>query len=70
VATVNAYLICNGNCKEAFDFFKSVFGGDFPFVGRFGDMPSGGENPIADEDKDRIMHIMTIQLKCNINNLM
>ncbi|MCS4226304.1 VOC family protein [Sphingobacterium sp. BIGb0165] len=57
MATVNVYLTFNGNCKEAFDFYKSVFGGDFPFVGRFGDMPSGDENPIADEDKDRIMHI-------------
>lgn len=56
MAVLNAYLNFNGNCEEAFNFYKSVFGGDFTYVGRFGDMPEG-EQPIPDEMKNAIMHI-------------
>ena len=36
MTTVNAYITFNGNCEEAFNFYKSVFGGDFTYMGRFG----------------------------------
>jgi PhnB protein len=57
MATVNVYLTFNGNCKEAFDFYKSVFGGDFPYVGTFGEMPPQEGMTMPEEDKNRIMHI-------------
>jgi PhnB protein len=58
MTTVNTYLTFNGNCKEAFDFYRSVFGGDFGYVGTFGEMPSQeGVPSIPDKMKDRIMHI-------------
>jgi len=58
MTTVNIYLTFQGNCKEAFDFYKSVFGGEFRYVGTFGEMPpQEGMPPIADEMKDQIMHI-------------
>ena len=57
MATVNVYLTFNGNCAEAFDFYKSVFGGEFPYVGTFGEMPSGEANPMPDSEKNKIMHI-------------
>ncbi len=58
MTTVNVYLTFNGNCKEAFDFYKSVFGGEFPYVGTFGEMPpQEGQPPISDDLKDKIMHI-------------
>ncbi|MCE7039876.1 VOC family protein [Dyadobacter sp. CY312] len=58
MTTVNVYLTFNGNCEEAFNFYKSVFGGEFPYVGRFGDMPPQ-ENmpPLPKEHKNRIMHM-------------
>ena len=52
---MNPYLNFNGNSEEAFNFYKSVFGGDFAVVMRFGDNPQCGE--ISEEDKQRIMHI-------------
>ena len=56
--TVNVYLTFNGNCKEAFDFYKSVFGGEFPYVGTFAEMPpQEGMPPVPDDFKDKIMHI-------------
>lgn len=58
MATINAYLTFDGTCEEAFNFYKSVFGGDFPMVGKFGDMPPQEGMPlISDEVKNRIMHM-------------
>jgi len=41
MAGIYPYLTFNGNCEEVFDFYKSVFGGEFSYVGRFKDMPPG-----------------------------
>ena len=53
--TINPYLTFEGNCEEAFNFYKSVFGGEFPYVGKFKDMPSEHEIPAS--EKEKIMHI-------------
>jgi len=57
MTTVNVYLTFNGNCLEAFNFYKSVFGGEFPYVGRFKDMPADAGQPVSPEEGDKIMHI-------------
>ena len=57
MATVNIYLTFNGNCAEAFNFYKSVFGGEFPYIGRFKDMPPGEDTKLNPGDEDRIMHV-------------
>lgn len=51
----NIYLTFDGNCHEAFDFYKSVFGGDFVVRQTFGDGPS--DMGVTGADKDRIMHV-------------
>jgi PhnB protein len=55
MAAINPYLTFAGNCEEAFNFYQSVFGGDFQYVGRFKDMPS--EHPIPEAEGNKIMHI-------------
>ena len=58
MASINPYLIFNGNCEEAFLFYQSVFGGEFPYIGRFNDMPPADGNPVlSEEDGNRIMHV-------------
>ncbi|WP_020533650.1 VOC family protein [Flexithrix dorotheae] len=58
MTTINPYLTFNGNCEEAFNFYKSVFGGEFPYVGRYGEMPpQEGIPPMTAEQKNKIMHI-------------
>ena len=58
MASVNVYLNYDGNCEEAFQFYKSVFGGDFSYVGRFKDMPpQEGQPPMPDAMMNKIMHI-------------
>jgi len=52
---VNPYLNFNGNTEEAFNFYKSVFGGEFVALQRFRDTPEAGNIPADAQDK--IMHI-------------
>ena len=54
---LNPYLSFKGTCEEAFNFYKSVFGSEFLYLGRFKDMPENPEYPIQESDKDKIMHI-------------
>ena len=54
MALINPYINFNGNAEEAFNFYKSVFGGEFATIMRFGDMP----NPnIPETENNKIMHI-------------
>ena len=55
--TVNPYLNFNGTCEEAFNQYKSIFGGEFSYVGRYSDMPADPNHPISEEDKNKIMHM-------------
>ena len=54
---INPYLTFKGNCEEAFNFYLSVFGGEFRHVGRFNEMPADPNFPVAEVDKEKIMHI-------------
>ena len=53
--TINPYLNFLGNTEEAFNFYKSVFGGEFSSLVRFKDMPAAG--PVAGDDANKIMHV-------------
>ncbi len=55
MATLNPYLNFPGNTEEAFNFYKSVFGGNFAALVRFKDTPEGKRVP--DGEKDKIMHV-------------
>ena len=48
------YLMFDGNCEAAMNFYKEVFGGEFGYMGRFGEMP--GSN-VPEEYRNRIMHV-------------
>jgi PhnB protein len=57
MATVNPHLTFNGNCEEAFNFYKSVFGGEFRQVARFKEMPEMPGMKIPESANEKIMHI-------------
>ncbi|WP_158856461.1 VOC family protein [Lunatibacter salilacus] len=57
MTTINTYLTFNGNCREAFEFYRSVFGGEFSFISTFGDMPSQEGYKMSETDNDKIMHV-------------
>ena len=55
MATLNPYLNFDGDTEEAFNFYKSVFGGDFQNITRFSDTPQGAQ--MKPEDAKKIMHV-------------
>ena len=55
MATLNPYLNFPGNTEEAFNFYKSVFGGEFMMIQRFKDTPEADRVP--EKEKEKIMHI-------------
>ncbi len=59
MATVSTYLNFKSETEEAFNFYKSVFGGEFMGgIMRYGDMPSDEKSgPIPDDVKDLVMHM-------------
>lgn len=56
MASINPHINFNGNAEEAFNFYKSVFGGAFSKTIRFKDLASA-EFPVAAHEADKIMHI-------------
>ena len=55
MATINPILHFDGNTEEAFNFYKSVFGGEFLSLMRWRESPGGDKRPA--DDGDKIMHI-------------
>ena len=60
---VSPFIAFKGNCEAAFEFYKSVFGGEYQFIYRYGDVPSN-ETPCGYEDK--ILHV-SLPLINNVN---
>jgi PhnB protein len=56
MAQINPHINFNGNTEEAFNFYKSVFGGEFTKIMRFKDI-SSPEFPVTKNDANKIMHI-------------
>lgn len=56
MASINPHVNFNGNAEEAFNFYKSVFGGTFTKIIRFKDMASD-EFPVAEHEANKLMHI-------------
>lgn len=59
MATVGTYLNFSRNTEEAFNFYKSVFGGEFKGgIMRFSDIPSSPDMPpLPEADKNLVMHV-------------
>ena len=59
MASVSTYFNFPRCTEEAFQFYRSVFGGDFNGpIHRFGAMPSApGQPPTPEADKNLVMHI-------------
>jgi len=57
MAAINPYLMFNGTCEEAFLFYKSVFGGEFPYIGKYKDAPAEEGEVLSEEALNRIMHV-------------
>jgi PhnB protein len=59
MTTVNVYLTFNGNCEEAFNFYKAAFEAEFAYIGRFNEMPAeaASGSGMSAADGNKIMHV-------------
>jgi PhnB protein len=53
--TLSIYLNFDGNCREAFEFYHSAFGGEFMHISTFGEGPP--DMGVPEEESERIMHV-------------
>ncbi len=56
MAQINTHINFNGNAREAFNFYKSVFGGEFTKIILFKDIASE-EFPVPEKEAHKLMHI-------------
>ena len=56
MAIINPHINFNGNAEEAFQFYKSVFGGDFSTIIRFKDL-SSDDFQVSEKEAEKVMHI-------------
>ena len=52
---LNVYMIFNGDCREAVEFYGQVFGSEANIMS-FGDAPPNPEFPLPEEAKNLVMH--------------
>lgn len=58
MASVSTYLNFARETEEAFKYYKTIFGGEFGQIMRFGEMPpQPGMPPLPDADKNLLVHI-------------
>ncbi len=54
--TINPYIYFDGNCEEAFNFYKSVFRKEISHISKYKDVPKSERN-IFQESDEKIMHV-------------
>ena len=55
---INTYLHFGGNTEAAFNFYKSVFGGEFATFKRYGDVSTqSGCGEVSESEKEKILHV-------------
>ncbi|ENV11134.1 hypothetical protein F966_00919 [Acinetobacter higginsii] len=54
---LNHYLNFKGQTEQAFNFYKSVFGGEFAMLSRYGDMPPTEGVSLSEADKNLVLHV-------------
>jgi PhnB protein len=62
MAQIIPYLNFKGNCEEVFNFYKATLGGDFPYIGRYKDMPPSDDpnKSVSTEFDEKIMHMSLV----------
>ena len=53
--TLSIYLHYADNCRDAFEFYRSVFGGEFDIMTTFAEGPS--DMGVPEEERDNVLHV-------------
>lgn len=54
---LNHYLNFQGETEAAFNFYKSVFGGEFSNLTHYGELPAQEDVTLSEADKNLILHV-------------
>lgn len=54
---LNHYLNFQGQAEQAFNFYKSVFGGEFSMLSRYGDLPPEEGVTFTEAEKNYVLHV-------------
>jgi len=57
MTSINPYLNFNGNTEEVFNFYRSAFGGEFLYIGRYKDVPHADKASFKIQNDNKIMHV-------------
>jgi PhnB protein len=60
---VSPLLMFRGNCEEAFEHYRSIFGGEYQFLYRYRDIPL---SKVPKEHGEKILHV-SLPLMKNVN---
>lgn len=71
--TAGIYLSFDGNCEQAFNYYKSIFGGNFSQIIRLRDIKSNTSNPDPSSNLDKIVFISlfigsSVLIGCDIHD--
>ena len=53
--SLTIYLYFNGNCREVFEFYRSIFGGEFEMLSTFREGPE--DMPLPEDVLNQVMHV-------------
>ncbi len=53
--SLNVYLRFNSDCRQAFEFYRSIFGGEFDIITTFGEGPP--DFTVPEDERENIMHV-------------
>jgi PhnB protein len=54
--SLNPYLVYNGNCEKAFNFYQKVFSGSDLYIARYKDTPEEAKKFFANAADEGVMH--------------
>ncbi|MDO3695363.1 VOC family protein [Wenyingzhuangia sp. chi5] len=57
MTTINVYLYFNGNCEEAFRYYKSVFNKEFQYIGYYKDISEVIRQNFPNCKDEHVMHV-------------
>lgn len=58
--SINSYLVFKGDCEEAFNFYKTVFGGSL-YIGHYRDVPEEAKKFFPNAPDENVVHA-TLQI--------
>ncbi len=64
--TFSLFINFDGNCREATEYYAKVFQSEVQGLMTYGQLPPNEDEPLSDEDKDRVLYSVVPIFGCNV----